>query len=152
MNRCEICKIKISRGHTRCRHHCVRPPFPVKVRKLWKTIRSGANNPNHKHGSYCIGALPRCKVCGKQLKRPEAIHCKLHANRIITKSTIRNIKMKKDIVRHHIFGKQDSRILLLPRGKHYILHHSAYFYILEHYGKAAILDYIKWFNRKWKAR
>jgi hypothetical protein len=108
----------------------------------------GKNNGSFKSGRWCKVNLPKCKVCHKQLASPEANYCHLHANRLLAQKSSRNNKMKKDIVRHHLYGKNSDKIMFLSRGLHYLLHHEAYFYILEKYGQKEIRTYIRWFKHK----
>jgi hypothetical protein len=132
--------------------------------------------------SHWKGGKPRCEICGKKLptygakrcttheamrrKKPtnHCIDCSIEIKRNVKRCLkcyrkqllVQNKTMKRsDLVQHHIFGKTFKDTIRLTNSLHKKLHSNAYFYILERYGKTAVLEYIKWFlhkERKHKAK
>jgi len=115
-----------------------------------KCMNKGKRSYLYKNGKGCEPI--NCKTCGKQTTR-HSIQCRKCANqfkRIGKKHTeFSKNKMKNSICEHHIFGKKFKDTIKINKNKHMKLHHNAYFYILEKFGKQAILDYIKWFDKKY---
>lgn len=112
----------------------------------------GKNNKSYKHGRYTKKYY--CIDCKKELSQNlKAKRCHDCANKILTRKKSRNDKMKKTLVKHHIYLKENSKeTTKLTRRKHALLHQNAYEYIYKKYGKKGIDNYLKWFKRKWRKR
>jgi hypothetical protein len=116
--------------------------------KIGKIKNNGKNNGAYKVGKYLEENMPTCKICKKKLSNPEAEYCATHSRQVHANDPSRILKIRTTKCKHHIFGKKYPETLILSRKLHAQLHNNVYFYILERYGKQAILDYIKWFKNK----
>lgn len=120
--------------------------------KIGKFRNDGRYNGMYKTGENCLKNLPKCLICNKKLTNPKAKHCALHARQISAKNPKRILKIKRTLCKHHIFGINEKEIMILTRSQHTKLHNNLYFYILNRYGKKAILNYIKWFKKNFIRR
>ena len=98
----------------------------------------GDHNPNWKNGK----TYRFCKYCGIRIKNTYANMCGLCKNQKIKTS-------KNTIVKHHLYLKENSPIILkLTSSKHHKLHSRVYDYLYDRYGEKGVDNYIKWFDKK----
>lgn len=172
-NKCRICNKLITDNAIYCKSHSHSKHLSLKhknnLSKSHIGLQTKENHPMWK------GGKPSCKICGKKLSNYDAKYCRKHQGESLRKPKnycldcncqvsrqvkrclkcyrkhllIQNKTMKRsDLVKHHIFGKKYKDTIIFTSSNHKKLHANAYFYILEKYGKQAILDYIKWFKNK----
>ncbi len=88
-----------------------------------------------------------CVICNKKISHARYKKCQSCTVKARSPETIK--KVSEALSKHHIYGHMNDKTMKLTRSKHNQIHHNAYFFILEAYGKKGIDRYLKWFRKKY---
>jgi hypothetical protein len=128
----------------------------LKGRKLSKAIKRKISQSMKKHiftdihknriskalkgRKYSANTIKKMSIARKGKAMPQKIRNKI-SNTFKTRNIFDN---------HHLFTKEISDYTIrIDHRKHIQLHHKAYEYLIQKFGKQGILDYLSWFNKKY---
>lgn len=129
--KCKDCGKEISKWGTRC-NSCAGKikvklsSFKIGDLKYWKNKKLSKEHKDKFRKVKLGKKLPHTKEWNKNISK--------------TTKGKKNLKVK-----HHLYGKEFTEIFNTTRSIHTKIHITAYWYILEKYGKKGINKYIKWF-------
>ncbi len=60
--------------------------------------------------------------------------------------------VKKSITKHHLYLRNNAKLIYIDTIKHTLFHFKVYEYVLEKYGKKEIDKYLRWFKKKYNLK